>query len=193
MSIIELLIIAAGLSMDAFAIAVCIGLSSRPTIKNMIIAGLYFGIFQAIMPIIGFYAGYNLTGFIVQYDHIIAFALLAFLGGKMVCSGVNGIRGKKTEPFFAIGSGMPPFKTMLPLAVATSIDALAIGLSFALVDVSILPAAAIIGATTFFLSAIGVRLGGVFGAKNRALAEVAGGAALILMGIRILLQHNVIL
>ncbi len=181
MSIWEIIVIGIGLSMDAFAVSVCKGLSVRKIKpKHSLIAGAYFGGFQALMPVIGWLLGRQFESLIKSFDHWIAFVLLGLIG-------VNMIREAFSEEENQNDSFSP--KTMLPLAVATSIDALAVGVTFAFLDVSIVPAALCIGVTTFILSAAGIRTGAVFGARFQAKAEIAGGIVLILMGIKILIEH----
>ncbi len=181
MSLFELFLIAVGLSMDAFAVSICKGLSV-PQLKprHALVTGLYFGGFQALMPLIGYLLGSQFEQFITNIDHWIAFALLVFIGGNM-------IRESRQQPE-CLDCQFGP-KAMLPLAVATSIDALAVGVTFAFLSVSIVPAVSFIGVTTFVLSAVGVALGHRFGAKYRSKAELAGGIVLILMGCKILLEH----
>jgi len=182
MSIWELFIIAVGLSMDAFAVAICKGLSvKKAEIRHCVIVGLYFGGFQALMPLIGYLLGANFQALITKYDHWIAFILLGFIGGNMI-----------KESFDKDDDELPPsftFRAMLPLAVATSIDALAVGVTFAFLQVNILWAVVLIGLTTFAFSWAGVKVGNIFGAKFKARAEMFGGIVLILMGIKILLEH----
>lgn len=181
MSILEIIVIGIGLSMDAFAVSVCKGLSVRKIKpKHSLIAGAYFGGFQALMPVIGWLLGRQFESLIKSFDHWIAFVLLGLIGANM-------IREAFSEEENQNDSFSP--KTMLPLAVATSIDALAVGVTFAFLDVSIVPAALCIGVTTFILSAAGIRTGAVFGARFQAKAEIAGGIVLILMGIKILIEH----
>lgn len=182
MGILELFVIAVGLSMDAFAVAICKGLSvEKAEIKHCLITGLYFGGFQALMPLIGFFLGEKFQALITRYDHWIAFVLLALIGGNMIKESLD----KEQD-------ALPPsfdFRAMLPLAVATSIDALAVGITFAFLQVNILWAVALIGVTTFAFSWAGVKVGNLFGAKFKSRAEFFGGAVLILMGIKILLEH----
>ena len=182
MSILGLFVIAVGLSMDAFAVAICKGLSvEKAEIKHCLITGLYFGGFQALMPLIGFFLGEKFQALITRYDHWIAFVLLALIGGNMIKESLD----KEQD-------ALPPsfdFRAMLPLAVATSIDALAVGVTFAFLQVNILWAVALIGVTTFAFSWAGVKVGNLFGAKFKSRAEFFGGAVLILMGIKILLEH----
>lgn len=181
MSLWELFILAVGLSMDAFAVSVCKGLSVKKLKpKHMLIAGLYFGGFQALMPLIGYLLGVQFQSLIQEFDHWIAFVLLVLIGVSM-------IRESRECPDELNDSFS--FKTMLPLAVATSIDALAVGVTFAFLQVSIVPAVGFIGATTFVLSAAGIRIGHIFGAKYKSRAELTGGIVLILMGTKILLEH----
>ena len=184
MGILELVLIAIGLSMDAFAVAVCAGLTMQKiNIKKTLIIGLYFGIFQAVMPLIGYMAATLFADKIIAYDHWIAFVLLCFLGSKMVLGSFKKESGgDKTEV-----SVKPAF--MFPLAIATSIDALAVGISFAFLRVKIIPAVALIGVTTLVISVIGVKIGNIFGARFKSKAEFAGGIILILIGLKILLEH----
>ena len=185
MSLIELFILAVGLSMDAFAVAICTGLTMpRATMKKALIVGLYFGIFQAGMPVIGYFVANLFANKITAYDHWIAFALLCFLGGKMIWESF-----KKEECGGAKQEASLGPKKMLPLAVATSIDALAVGVSFAFLRVSIIPAVALIGVTTLVISMAGVKIGHVFGRRFQSKAEFAGGIILALIGLKILLEH----
>lgn len=181
MSIIEIIIIGIGLSMDAFAVSICKGLSVQTLKpKHMGIAGLYFGGFQMLMPLIGYLLGKQFEWLITNIDHWIAFGLLVLIGANMVKESF----GKSEEANDSFS-----FKTMIPLAVATSIDALAVGVTFAFLDVQIIPAVLIIGVTTFIFSAGGVKIGNVFGSRFKSKAELTGGIVLILMGIKILLEH----
>ncbi len=183
MELITLLITAIGVSMDAFAVAMCKGLSMQHfRIRHALLVGLYFGAFQAIMPIIGYFLGINFASKIEAFDHWIAFALLLFLGVKMLYEAM----GKEEE---GEECASLDFKTMLVLSVATSIDALAVGISFAVLSVEIFSAATLIGITTCLLSAIGVKIGAVFGEKFKKGAEVAGGIILIGIGFKILIEH----
>ncbi len=180
MSIWELAAIAVGLSMDAFAVAVCKGLSAqRLKGSNMLVTGLYFGGFQAAMPLLGYWLGTQFQSMIENVDHWIAFGLLALIGANMI----RESRGEAEE----LQASFAP-RDMLPLAVATSIDALAVGVSFAFLKVDIIPAVSLIGVITFLLSAAGVKIGHTFGAKNKSIAELVGGIVLILMGLKILLE-----
>ncbi|MBQ8728164.1 MAG: manganese efflux pump [Oscillospiraceae bacterium] len=183
MSFSELLLIAIGLSMDAFAVAVCKGLSVGKTkVKHYIITGLWFGGFQALMPFLGYLLGTTFEKYIVTFDHWIAFILLSVIGINMIKEGFSK-EENETDASFS-------FKNMLLLAIATSIDALAVGVTFALLpDVNIFHAVSLIGMTTFILSAIGIKIGSVFGMKYKSAAEITGGIILILMGTKILLEH----
>ena len=184
---IELLLIGVGLSMDAFAVSICKGLAMRRVNKKQaLVIGLFFGGFQALMPFIGWALGTQFESYITSIDHWIAFALLAFIGGKMIAEAV-----RPEDENVEIDKLDPPLdlKEMLVLAVATSIDALAVGVTFAFLHVNIVWAVTFIGCTTFILSAIGVKVGNVFGMKYKSKAEFVGGLILVLMGIKILLEH----
>jgi putative Mn2+ efflux pump MntP len=200
----ELILIAVGLSMDAFAVAVSIGLSMpKVTIRKSLIVGLYFGFFQAAMPLIGYLLASQFADKITAFDHWIAFALLTAIGIKMFVGGLKkegcadrecpeGICADRECP----GGERPHTKEaslrpakMLPLALATSIDALAVGVSFAFLDVAIAPAVLSIGFITLALSMLGVKIGTIFGMKFKSKAELAGGVILVLMGLKILLEH----
>ena len=182
MGLTELFLIAVGLSMDAFAVSVCKGLSvPRARVRHMLCAGLYFGGFQALMPAVGYLLGTQFAGLIESVDHWIAFVLLGFIGGNMIREAL-GHEGEDLDDSFSV-------KTMLALAVATSIDALATGVTFAFLRVDIVWAVLFIGCTTFALSALGLKIGNVFGAKYKSRAELFGGVVLILMGVKILLEH----
>ena len=184
MGLIELFLIAVGLSMDAFAVSLCKGLSMRELDKKSaaVIAG-FFGVFQAVMPLIGWALGRQFEMYITSFDHWIAFALLAFIGGKMIKEAF-GPDEQKCAGTFRLDIG-----ECFVLAVATSIDALAVGITFAFLRVDIVSSVALIGVTTFALSIAGVVAGNRFGAKYKTKAEVAGGVILILIGIKILLEH----
>ena len=182
MSIGELFIIAVGLSMDAFAVSVCKGLSAgRVRLGHALTAGIWFGGFQALMPFLGWLLGSRFQSFISNVDHWIAFLLLGLIG-------LNMVRESRSQEEEEVGASFAP-KAMLPLAVATSIDALAIGVTFAFLSVDIAPAVGFIGCTTLVLSAVGVWVGGRFGDRWKAPAERFGGVVLILMGCKILLEH----
>lgn len=179
----ELLILAIGLSMDAFAVAICKGLAIKEArLKHMIIAGAYFGGFQALMPVIGYLLGVNFKELIERFDHWIAFFLLALIGGNMLREALS--KGEEEELNTSFGP-----KSMIPLAVATSIDALAVGVTFAFLQVRIIPAVSMIGITTFLFSLVGVKIGNIFGLKYKTKAEFVGGVILILIGLKILLEH----
>lgn len=183
MGIVEILLIGVGLSMDAFAVSVCKGLATQKLhAKHYVIIGLWFGGFQALMPSIGYLMGTAFEKYITAFDHWVAFILLLIIGGNMV-----------KESFFDDADNTDDsfgFKTMLLMAVATSIDALAVGVTFGLLpDVNITVAVVIIGITTFVLSGIGLKAGNVFGLRYKSKAELAGGIVLILIGVKILLEH----
>lgn len=181
MSFVELFLIAVGLSMDAFAVSVCKGLSVQHLEKkHAALVGLYFGGFQFIMPVIGYLLGTRFESLITSIDHWIAFVLLLLIGGNMIKESFG--EAEELNDDFGV-------KTMALLAVATSIDALAVGITFAFLQVRILPAAGLIGVTTFCLSAVGIYIGNRFGARYKARAERAGGIILILIGTKILLEH----
>lgn len=185
MSIWELLILAVGLSMDAFAVSICKGLSVKEAkLKYMVITGIYFGGFQALMPTIGYLLGRNFNDLIENFDHWIAFGLLVLIGGNMIREAVKKEEEEELNASFG-------FKAMLPLAVATSIDALAVGVTFAFLNVGkmIIPAVSFIGIITFLFSFVGVKIGNIFGTKYKSKAEFIGGVILILIGIKILLEH----
>lgn len=180
MGIAELFILAVGLSMDAFAVSICKGLSlGRINIKHMCLAGLWFGGFQALMPLLGYFLGSFFTNIITSYAHWIAFVLLFIIGGNM-------IRESRSEQEALDASMSAP--SMLLLAIATSIDALAVGVTLAFLKVQILPAVGFIGIITFLLSAAGVKVGSLFGAKYHSKAELCGGIILLLIGIKLLLD-----
>lgn len=182
-----LLLMGVGLSMDAFAVSICKGLSMRKVNKKQcLVIGLFFGGFQALMPFIGWALGSQFEQYITSIDHWIAFILLGFIGGKMV---VEAIR--ETDEAVEVGKMDPPLdlKEMFILAIATSIDALAVGITFAFLQVPIVEAISIIGITTFVISVIGVYVGNFFGNRYKKKAELAGGMILILIGLKILLEH----
>ena len=181
MSIVELFILAVGLSMDAFAVSICKGLSlGKIKPKHMCIAGAWFGGFQALMPLIGYYLGSLFADMVTRYSHWVAFALLLAIGGNMIKESL----GEEENVSNDMG-----FKSMLLLAIATSIDALAVGITFAFLDYPIVEAITVIGITTFVISIGGVYVGNFFGNKYEKKAEVAGGLILVLLGVRILLTH----
>lgn len=182
MDLLSLFILAVGLSMDAFAVSICKGLAmDRVTLKKAGIVGLWFGGFQALMPMIGYILGSQFERFITAIDHWIAFVLLGIIGASMIKEAMSGDEEHATASL--------DVKTMFLLAVATSIDALAVGVTFAFLQVNIIAAVLFIGMTTLILSMIGVKVGNVFGLRYKAKAEIAGGVILILMGIKILLEH----
>ena len=182
MDLFELLLIAVGLSMDAFAVSVCKGLSvQRLRPRHYLLTGAWFGGFQALMPSAGYLLGSAFEQYIVSFDHWIAFALLSLIGGNMIKESLSG-EEEEADASFAV-------RTMFLLAVATSIDALAVGVTFAFLRVSILPAVTLIGVCTFLISAAGVKVGNVFGARYKSKAELAGGTVLVLIGLKILLEH----
>lgn len=182
MGIIELLVLAVGLSMDAFAVSICKGLSlSNVNLKSTARVGIWFGGFQAFMPLLGYALGVRFKDYITMLDHWIAFVLLALIGFNMIKEAL----GKEEEE---LDSSLG-FKKMLPLAVATSIDALAVGVTFAFLSVNVIPAVTFIGITTFLLSAAGVKVGNIFGVKYKMRAEIFGGIILIVLGIKILFEH----
>lgn len=182
MSLFELFLIAVSLSMDAFAVAICKGLSmGKMNHKHALIIGLYFGGFQALMPFLGYVLGVRFQNAITDYDHWIAFILLAVIGGNMIKESLDAEEDSCDASV--------AFKDMVILAVATSIDALAVGVTFAFLRVNILPAVSFIGIITFLLSIVGVKAGNVFGCKYKSKAEFAGGCILIAIGIKILAGH----
>lgn len=186
MGFAELFLIGVGLSMDAFAVSVCKGLNMHGKInfKHAGVIALFFGGFQAIMPLIGYFLGMGFEKYITRIDHWIAFLLLGFIGGKMIVEAIKEWNevDKQEEDKLDI-------KELFVLAVATSIDALAVGITFAFLNVNIWSAISIIGTTTFVLSIIGVVIGNKFGSKYKSKAELVGGVILILMGVKILLEH----
>ena len=188
MGAVELIILAVGLSMDAFAVAICKGLSMKKvSFKEMAIVGLWFGGFQALMPLIGYFLGEAFEKYIEQIDHWVAFVLLVLIGALMIKESFEKEEKKEEEKE---DSSPLAFKTMFTMAIATSIDALAVGISFGILpDVNITVAVSSIGIITFILSAVGVKIGNVFGAKYKSKAEFAGGIILALLGTKILLEH----
>ena len=184
MNFIELLLIAVGLSMDAFSVSICKGLTTKKFSWRMaLLCGLWFGGFQVLMPIAGYFLGAQFQEMIEAYDHWIAFGLLFFIGANMIREAVWEKKEEGKE------NGALDFKTMLFLAIATSIDALAVGVSFACIQVNLWSSVLIIGLTTFFFSVLGVKIGNVFGSKYEKSAGVIGGIILILIGLKILLEH----
>lgn len=182
MDLFTLFTLAVGLSMDAFAVAICKGLALRKfSLKNAAIVGLWFGGFQGLMPLIGYILGVQFKSRITAIDHWIAFFLLGFIGVNMIKEAMS----REEEPADASLSA----KNMLLLAIATSIDALAVGVTFAFLSVQIISAVSFIGVTTLLLSIVGVKVGSVFGTRYKSKAEFAGGIILILLGIKILMEH----
>ncbi len=187
MGFIELFLIGVGLSMDAFAVSICQGLSmTKIKWGHALTVGLYFGGFQALMPFTGWMLGSQFAGRIQQYDHWAAFVLLLLIGGNMIREALSGEEDEAEDA--AIGAGLDHKKLFL-MAIATSIDALAVGVTFAFLDTAILPAIGIIGTTTFFISVAGVAVGCWFGARYKKRAEITGGVILVLLGVKILLEH----
>jgi len=181
LSFVEIFLIGVGLSMDAFAVSVCKGLSVKKlSVKHAAAVGVYFGGFQFLMPVIGYLLGSSFQSLIESFDHWVAFVLLVLIGGNMIKESFG--KEEKLDDDFG-------FKTMLLMAVATSIDALAVGISFAFLAVKIVPAAVLIGVTTFILSGIGIYIGHAFGSKYKSKAELVGGIILVLIGVKILLEH----
>lgn len=182
MGIIELIVLSIGLAMDAFAVSICKGLSMpRMKWKNAIIIGLYFGYFQALMPALGYLLGVNFQDRISNIDHWVAFILLAVIGINMIKEAISKDNDVHNDSI--------KFKDMIVLAIATSIDALAIGITFAFLNVNLILAISLIGVITFIISVLGVKVGNIFGDKYEKKAEFAGGIILILLGIKILLEH----
>lgn len=182
MGTIELLLLSIGLAMDAFAVSICKGISMKKMDwKKACIIGLWFGGFQALMPTIGYFLGNTFESLVTSIDHWIAFALLGFIGGKMI---KEALSNKKEESDDDVS-----FKTMLILAIATSIDALAVGITFAFLEVNIVLAIVLIGIVSFVLSVIGTKIGNRFGSKYERKAELIGGIILVLLGTKILLEH----
>ena len=187
MSYFEIFMIGVGLSMDAFAVAICKGLAMPKLNKaQTLVIALFFGGFQALMPFIGWMLGKQFESYITSFDHWIAFILLAIIGGKMI---LDVIKGRDDEEETAVTESKLDIKELFMLAVATSIDALAVGISFAFLQVKIVSAITVIGCTTFCISAIGVFVGHKFGAKYEDKASLVGGVILILIGLKILLEH----
>ena len=183
MQLWELFVIAVGLSADAFAVAICKGLSVEKILKkHTVIVGLYFGGFQGLMPLIGYFLGFKFQGLITGIDHWIALILLAAIGVNMIKESFEKCDCEELDDSFS-------FKSMFPMAVATSIDALAVGITFAFLNVNIIPAVSFIGVITFVLSSVGLFIGNKFGSKFKSKAELLGGAVLVLMGIKIVLEH----
>lgn len=182
----ELILIAVSLSMDAFAVSMCKGLGMKKlNYAHGLVISLFFGVFQAVMPLIGWFLGKQFERYIVSVDHWIAFGLLGYIGGRMVW---DAFHDKEIEEDCALESGLD-YKELFILAIATSIDALAVGVTFAFLQMPIVPAVLLIGCITFGLSFLGVWLGNTVGIRFKKKAEIAGGVVLILIGLKILLEH----
>ena len=182
MGIVELILLAVGLSMDACAVAICKGLAIRKvTPKQMLTVGLWFGGFQGLMPLFGYLLASFFADFIRSVDHWVAFLLLGFIGFNMLREALSK-EDEEPDPSLCV-------RTMLVMAIATSIDAMAVGISFAFLDVTVVSAVSLIGAITFALSALGVKLGAAFGCRFKSKAELAGGVILISLGLKILIEH----
>ena len=182
MGLWELFVIALGLSMDAFAVSICKGLSVKKcSFKHMMTCGLYFGIFQGAMPLIGYILGSQFESLVTAIAPYIAFVLLALIGGNMIKEALSGDEEACDDDFSV--------RSMVPLAIATSIDALAVGVTFAFLQVNIVPAVSFIGIITFTCCLFGVKFGSIFGSKYQSRAELFGGAVLIIMGAKILIEH----
>lgn len=185
--VIELFLLGVGLSMDAFAVSVCKGLGMRKLNKKQaLIIGLYFGGFQALIPFVGWLLGSQFQKYITSIDHWIAFILLGFIGGKMM---IEAVREWNEEEVVDVMDAPIDHKNMLVLAVATSIDALAVGITFAFLGTPIVEAITIIGITTMVISIAGVVVGNFFGSRYKSKAEFIGGLILVLLGLKILLEH----
>ena len=188
MYFLTLILIAVGVSMDAFAVSICKGLSlGKATLKGCSTVGLWFGGFQALMPVIGYFVGSSFSHLIERFDHWVAFVLLAIIGINMIREAL----GKEDEEVECCECGKKALsaRKMFPMAVATSIDALAVGISFAVLDVDIWSSVGCIGLTTFIFSAVGVKIGSTFGTRYKSKAELAGGIILLLIGLKILIEH----
>jgi putative Mn2+ efflux pump MntP len=184
MGLLEIVLIAIGLAMDAFAVSITLGLSAKNLkLKEIIIPGIYFGGFQALMPAIGYFAGIYFVNKIQNLDHWIAFALLGFIGGKMIKDSLSKEKDEKPDKYSF------KFINMLILSLATSIDALAVGITFAFLKVNIIKAVSITGTITAFISICGIEIGNIFGTRFKLKAELTGGAVLILIGIKIVIEH----
>ncbi|WP_461245748.1 manganese efflux pump MntP [Treponema sp. R6D11] len=183
MKLFEIILIAIGLSMDAFAVSITLGLSvEKPRFKEIITPGVFFGFFQALMPITGYFAGTYFAGKIQKFEHWVAFILLGIIGGNMIRESLSKKEEEANKDSFQ-------FIKMLALAIATSIDALAIGVTFAFFKINIFMAAIIIGSITFIISMAGVKIGNLFGTRYKSKAEFIGGAVLVLLGIKIVIEH----
>jgi putative Mn2+ efflux pump MntP len=192
MSLWEIVLIAVGLAMDAFAVSITLGLSAtrpKPTPAEIVVPGVYFGFFQALMPAIGYVSGIYFTRGIEKLDHWIAFILLGLIGGKMIKDSFSEKRDEKGRNEEKTAHKRHGLVRMFVLALATSVDALVIGITFAFFKVNIYMAMCITGLATFFIAMCGVIIGGVFGAKFRSKAEFLGGAVLVAIGIKIVIEH----
>lgn len=182
---IEIFLIGVGLAMDAFAVSICKGLTMKKVRKKyVILIALFFGGFQAFMPLLGWALGKNFEAYITSFDHWIAFILLAIIGGKMLIDGFHGDEEEEQFSEFQLD-----LKELLMLAIATSIDALAVGITFAFLNYPIMECITIIGCTTFIISFVGVYIGHFFGSKYEHKAEIIGGIILIIIGLKILFEH----
>lgn len=182
MKIYEIILTAIALAMDAFAVSICKGLATKKlSFKEPILCGTWFGVFQGVMPLIGFLVASLFAEYVKAFDHWIAFILLAFLGGKMIYEAIKGDENDNNSSF--------AFKIMIVLAIATSIDALAVGITFAFLKVNIWLAISLIGLITFALSVLGTLIGNKIGNKLGNKAEIIGGIVLILIGLKILIEH----
>ena len=187
MDIFTLLAISVALSMDAFSVSICKGLATKKfSFKTALLCGLWFGGFQALMPAIGYFLGAQFEHLITSFDHWIAFGLLLVIGVNMIREAMSEDESTDNAECSCSCTG---FKTMLMMAIATSIDALAVGVSFAFLSVDIWKSVAVIGVTTFLFSFVGVKIGNIFGSRYSKAAEITGGVILILLGIKILLEH----
>lgn len=183
MSMWELIAIGVGVSMDAFAVSICKGLSlNKVKLRHVLFAGAWFGGFQALMPFFGWLLGVRFQGLITHVDHWVAFFLLTYIGGNMLWEARKGETCRRMDTSFGV-------RVMAPLALATSIDALAVGITFAFLRVSIFPAVLVIGAVTFVIAGVGTGMGSFFGDRFQSRAERLGGIVLILMGVKILIEH----
>ena len=181
MTLFDLILIAVSLSMDAFAVSICKGLSVRKvSLQHAMICGVWFGGFQFLMPALGYFLGDRFAALLTKFGPWIAFVLLALIGANMITESFGG--DEQLDDDYSA-------KAMLPLAIATSIDALAVGVTFAFLQVSLIPAVSTIGIITFVISVLGVKIGNVFGMKYKSKAEFAGGVILILIGGKILMEH----
>ena len=186
MGVVELLLIALGLSMDAFAVSVGKGLSvQKIKPRHSLSVGVWFGGFQALMPLVGYFLGVSFASMVESFDHWIAFILLGIIGFNMIREALSDDECEAMHPDFSA-------RSMLMMAIATSIDALAVGVSFAFLHIDIWSAAAIIGVATFILSVVGLRIGNIFGCRYKSKAELAGGAILMIMGVKIVVEHTLL-